>query len=57
MFFNKPGGGGPRWENIGLVAFLAGALGYSMIKDWKPASQEVNYPTFINEYLAKNRCK
>lgn len=62
QFFMKPGssgpnGGGPRWENIGLVAFLAGALGFSMVKDWKPNSEEVTYMDFINLYLAKGRCK
>ena len=54
---NGPGGGGPRWENFGLVAFLAGALGYSMVKDFKPNSEEVTYMDFINLYLAKGRCK
>lgn len=51
------GGGGPRWENIGLIAFLTGALGFSMVQDWKPNSEEVTYMDFINLYLAKNRCK
>lgn len=51
-FFFKPNGGGPKFENWGLIAFLAGALGYNMVKDWKPQSQEVTFMDFINVYLA-----
>lgn len=58
QFFFQPGGGGPRWENVSLVAFLIGALGYSMASDvGKPSSEEVTYADFINEYLVKNQCK
>ncbi len=56
-FFFKPNGGGPRFENWGLIGFLAAALGYSMVKDFKPTSTEVTFMDFINVYLAQNQVK
>ena len=54
-FFMKPNGGGPRWENIGLLAFLAGATAYSSSLDYKPPSEEVQFNDFINLYLSQNQ--
>ena len=50
-FFFQPNGKGPRWENIGLLAFLVGATMYSTNLDYKPHSEEVQFNDFINLYL------
>lgn len=50
-FFFQPGGKGPRWDNIALVGFLAGAFGY-YLATMGTKSKEVTYVDFINGYLA-----
>jgi len=52
-FFFQPGGKGPRWDNIALVGFLAGAFGY-YLATMGTKSKEVTYVDFINGYLAQN---
>jgi hypothetical protein len=46
---------GPKWENIGLVAFLTGAFGYYLANQEAP-SEEVTYIDFVSNYLQKNLC-
>lgn len=38
-----------------LIAFLMGAFGYHLMTR-KPASEEITYPEFINNYLAQHKC-
>ena len=54
-FFMQSGGKGPRWENIGLVAFLTGAFGYYLATRGSP-SEEITYIDFVNNYLAQGQC-
>lgn len=55
-FFNDPNGKGPRWENIGLVAFLTAAMAYAFSQN-QPSSKEITYIEFVNQYLAQNQCE
>jgi len=49
-FFFQPGGKGPKWENIALVSFLAGAFGF-YLATLGGKSEEITYVDFINTYL------
>jgi len=54
-FFFQPNGKGPKWENVGLIAFLTGAFGYYLSTMGSP-SEEITYMDFINQYLVQNQC-
>ena len=45
----------PKWENVGLLAFLTGAFGYYMATRGTP-SEEITYIDFINSYLGQGQC-
>lgn len=53
-FFFSPNGGGPKWENFGLIAALAAGFGY-YIFNLQTQSEEITYMDFINNYLANKK--
>jgi hypothetical protein len=52
-FYMQPNGKGPKWENIALVALLAGLIGYQTFNA-EGRSQEITYVDFLHQYLAPN---
>jgi AFG3 family protein len=50
-FFMQPNGKGPKWENVGLVAALAGAFTYYLATR-EASSEEITYMDFVNSFLS-----
>jgi len=48
--FVDPNSGKPKWDNIGLTAFLAAVFGY-ILATREEASKEITYIEFVNQYL------
>lgn len=53
-FFMDPKGNKPKWENIGLVGFLAGAFGFYMFTRGEP-SQEITFNELIYDFIPQNQ--
>ena len=53
-FFMEPNGGGPNYENWLKVVVLGGLFGYYALM-MKPASQEITYMDFVQNYLSQNK--
>ena len=46
----------PKWENIGLIAFLTSAFGYYLYSRGEP-SVEITFNELIHTYIPQNRVK